>query len=925
MGKLRLLGIMFAVLIMSPVECSVLYWLSKPRIDLGAVINDFTVEFKLSTNGRYLIFSSYGSNLVPNDNNIGLDIFWQDLVTGELRQVNTNQNNLPITNNIISAFSAVTPDGRYVALSMSGDDLPDSSGTTNLYIKDMQTGDLTNVSDYNNGVDYFRTQYRYIYLSDDARYVAFSTGSQLDILHTTSTFQAYRKDLWNDTYDLISTSMDGLSTADESVELTAVSDNGQYYLMESRAENLTAEGSQNVVQLYLHDMNSGSTSVVSVTPAGDVSTTSGTFFASAVSNLGTVAFASNKGDLVVADNNQTFDAFLYRNGVNQRLNLNNGQERSPSAVFYLDISGDGSRVVFADYGDDVNQSFTQQTFAFDTSDDSLQLISRSMSGVEGNQNSVRPLLASDGSRMVFLSRATNLMVQSNSPLRSDFFAYQFNSGQMLNLTSVSYSPDTVVDSVRRPVVNTDQRFVAFTSGSNNLVLDDAEYRENYDHLFLLDRQDESMSVIGRNVSDAIDISPSGRYIVMSSNFFQPAGEIFLGALHVFLYDRITQTYTQIDEGLNPRVNDDGVVVFISSKTITSNDTNLAADAYLYHPVQQNISLVSENMLGDAVTSTHIDVAGSGSDIWVVFESIGSQIVPADNNLIRDVFLKKWPSGSIQRISENSGGLEGNGISRYPVLSNDARYIAYITSADNLTTDDYSQAGAQQILRYDRINQINELVSRNLAGMPVVSNSNDFSSISISDTGRYVAYAFFDEGENSVDFIGDVDLALDVILYDSVENNSRVISKRQDGEHSELAALYPFVVEDIVTTPPLLGVVFQGGSDLAHVFAPTRHSEAFLYQEGGPDLNLHIVINGPGSVNGTSGISCQNQCDYTFSLGAELTLIASPFSQALFTGWSVDFGDCLDDTNPCELLMDREKVLTARFIDPSDIIFVDGFD
>jgi len=79
------------------------------------------------------------------------------------------------------------------------------------------------------------------------------------------------------------------------------------------------------------------------------------------------------------------------------------------------------------------------------------------------------------------------------------------------------------------------------------------------------------------------------------------------------------------------------------------------------------------------------------------------------------------------------------------------------------------------------------------------------------------------------------------------------------------------------------------------------------------------------VSGNAGINCSLQCQYNFPLGATLDLVASPDAGMIFEGWSVDFGDCNDNSNPCSLTMDREKTLTATFSNPNDIIFTNGFE
>jgi hypothetical protein len=94
------------------------------------------------------------------------------------------------------------------------------------------------------------------------------------------------------------------------------------------------------------------------------------------------------------------------------------------------------------------------------------------------------------------------------------------------------------------------------------------------------------------------------------------------------------------------------------------------------------------------------------------------------------------------------------------------------------------------------------------------------------------------------------------------------------------------------------------------------------------LDFNIQIIGAGQVNGTSSTSCQSLCNFSFALGTELTLVASPEPGMVFQGWQLDFpslGTDCNNNNPCNLIIDRSKTLTAVFFDPNDVIFADGFE
>ncbi|MFK8011166.1 MAG: hypothetical protein AB8B80_03935, partial [Marinicellaceae bacterium] len=221
-----------------------------------------------------------------------------------------------------------------------------------------------------------------------------------------------------------------------------------------------------------------------------------------------------------------------------------------------------------------------------------------------------------------------------------------------------------------------------------------------------------------------------------------------------------------------------------------------------------------------------------------------------------------------------------------------------------------------------------LVSKNEAGLPLSSFNPNIHAVSVSDSGRYVAYGFEDGGSTfNIDFAGDTDARSDIILFDMDNQSPKLVSKLIDGTQTTDESDHAQVVEDLTVSPPLIGVVFQStGGDLTQLDThPGSFKEAILYQQGGPDITLTINIQGQGEVTGTSAISCDSNCQYDFALGTELTLVAMPDSDNIFNGWQVNFGNCVDDSNPCFLDMDRAKTLTAVFTDSTDLIFSNGFE
>lgn len=69
-------------------------------------------------------------------------------------------------------------------------------------------------------------------------------------------------------------------------------------------------------------------------------------------------------------------------------------------------------------------------------------------------------------------------------------------------------------------------------------------------------------------------------------------------------------------------------------------------------------------------------------------------------------------------------------------------------------------------------------------------------------------------------------------------------------------------------------------------------------------------DGSGAVTSNpAGITCGSTCSAGFAEGAQVTLTATPTSGSAFAGWE---GACIG-TGPCNLVLDSDKAVTARFV------------
>ena len=105
----------------------------------------------ISEDGRYVVFSSVGTNLAGNDNNNARDVFIHDRNDGSTRLVSVNQIRTASgggSANPESYEPTISSEGRYVAFTSDASDLVtgDNNNSTDIFLYDVQSGSMTLVS-----------------------------------------------------------------------------------------------------------------------------------------------------------------------------------------------------------------------------------------------------------------------------------------------------------------------------------------------------------------------------------------------------------------------------------------------------------------------------------------------------------------------------------------------------------------------------------------------------------------------------------------------------------------------------------------------------------------------------------------------------------------------------------------------------------
>jgi Tol biopolymer transport system component len=318
--------------------------------------DDSGASSALSADGRYVVFYSEASNLVPDDTNSCPDLFLHDQQTGQTTDITMSWHERPECMEYIYLFS-ISPDARYIAF--HADWSAGGSGDCCIAFHDRQTGQtsLLDVSD-----NILPDTWGSPSISADGRYVAF--GCELFDL---SAFGACVHDRQTGQTTFVSFSFDG-TPGNYGPAGFSLSADGRYVAYSSRANNLVPGDTNDCEDIFFHDRQTGLTTRISV--ASDGTEANGESGYPSISADGRyVAFWSEASNLVLADSNDCADIFIHdrETGLTSRVSVasdgTQGNTMSGFGGFYfwrgVSISADGRSVAFDStasnlVGDDTN-------------------------------------------------------------------------------------------------------------------------------------------------------------------------------------------------------------------------------------------------------------------------------------------------------------------------------------------------------------------------------------------------------------------------------------------------------------------------------------------------------------------------------------------------------------------------------------------
>ncbi len=257
----------------------------------------------ISGNGRFVTFRSEATNLVSGDTNGVSDVFLYDRMAGMTERISLDSNE--VQGNAGSFSPSISTDGRFVAFSSGATNLVsgDTNARSDIFVRDRQLGETRRVSVNSSGVEADRGATDAA-ISGDGRFVTFSSEATNLLPGGEEPYgypHVYLHDRQTGATTLASIDVDGYQMVGWA-EMPDISADGRFVAFEfdDRGDGVGFRA------IYVHDRLSGITSRVSGSGGGSEDSS---FGAAISADGRYVAFSSFNSHLVPNDINEWNDVF----------------------------------------------------------------------------------------------------------------------------------------------------------------------------------------------------------------------------------------------------------------------------------------------------------------------------------------------------------------------------------------------------------------------------------------------------------------------------------------------------------------------------------------------------------------------------------------------------------------------------------------
>ncbi|HUR44700.1 MAG TPA: hypothetical protein VMZ27_02405, partial [Candidatus Saccharimonadales bacterium] len=562
---------------------------------------------------------------------------------------------------------------------------PNPSPYLDVFVRNLLTGQTTLVSANTNGGAGGNANSAYPTISSNGQFVAFeSSASNLAPGNTNQITQIFLRNLGSQTTTLVSRNPGGTDGGDANSSNPQLLYDGRYAVFESEATNLVSIPLACRSNIFRRDLQLGITSLVSINAQGTAGGNDASQSPSVSINARWVAFTSFATNLVSGATNGTSEIYV--------------RDLDSSATIW--VSSKVTNYISRPYG------------------------------------CFNPVISADGQFVAFT--ATN-----SSPYTSAVFRFSLVSG---NLDSIS------TNAVLRcaPEIDANGRFVGWETSSNACVWD-SQFSSNivlsagtgpfrvilFSMRPILSPASDMVAFLGLNDStnSALQLFvkhlPDGTNRCISLNRFGAAGADLAETVASWNWTGTALAFESSDpQTVSADYNEDSDIFYrdlsaatnilvsaLASNSATPGGYNVLSPGALAAPARYVLFGRSDNpgtlpgivdtnglmdlFVWDASTSTNLPVSTSsnGSEMagadpysgrmseggrYVVFASESPAIAGIDTNNAMDVFRRDLLLGTNVLVSANSAATRtGNASSLSPSISDDGRWVAFQSSASDL--------------------------------------------------------------------------------------------------------------------------------------------------------------------------------------------------------------------------------------------------
>ena len=604
-------------------------------------------------------------------------------------------------------------------------------------------------------------------ISKDGRYVLFaSSANNLTLTNNNSfvlpcRFNVYLHDNLANTTTLVSVNQNGTGGGNGDSFPTGISTNGQFALFESSASDLVANDTNNTTDIFVRDVINGTTTLVSTNPAGG--SASGISRGSVLTSDGRyVAFTSAATNLVANDANGIADVFVrdLQAGTTTLVSVGAVTNSNPPITGTAtssespEITPDGRYLAFYSTATNLVPKVmtTGEIYVRDlvggktiwASTNARAIFKSTIGGT--NVISCNYSISDDGQFVAF-EVCTNS--GGGSSARGIILRYSLTTGLTDIINTNASVPLLSYELIHNLSITPDGRFVTYVVGSsstNSIYCWDAQTGTS-----TLVSVSTDNSTPANGVSDSPVISANGQFVAFTSTGTNLVNNSLAGNCHVYVRDLLGGVTQLLDADTNgvgvgvdamtvSAMSADGSVVAFDSENLLPDNRHLVHDVFTRNVPSAVTTLISAanpalpSQTPDGISGfTSFSVSSNGQ--FVAFYSDADNLVAGDTNGCRDVFVRDLVAGVNYLVSGHTNGTSGDYISTDPAISGNGRYVAFTSSADNLVAGDTNNA--QDVFVRDLLSGTTMLVSVSTNGF-YSGNSDSYSPV-ISANGRYVLF------------------------------------------------------------------------------------------------------------------------------------------------------------------------------------------